>query len=219
MRRTTLAGGAGGIAFGVLTFLSLVIGGAPGGNYTPSDVTKFVSKGHRAGAFVAIYLLLIGVFGLICLLARLREAVSAPADEQGVTRSMFWGTGLAAATSLAIGFCINLSMPIAYAFASNSKFSLTTPEIYAFIEVGAEVALAAGGVLLGISLIVLFLASGDRLPAWLHWVTLIAGILGLASIAFFPWFALLIWSVVAGVWLLASGREASARSQEVGASS
>jgi hypothetical protein len=44
----------------------------------------------------------------------------------------------------------------------------------------------------------------------MRWLTIIVGVLGLASLAFFPWFALLIWAVVAGIWLLMSERTSQA---------
>jgi hypothetical protein len=48
--------------------------------------------------------------------------------------------------------------------------------------------------------------SRQTLPTWLRWLALIAGALGLAWMAWIPHFALLLWSLVAGVWLIAAGR-------------
>lgn len=220
MKRTTVLGGVGGIAFGVLTILALFIASPPGGSYKASDAASYVARGHRAGVFVATYLVLIGVLGLVCLLARLREAVSVAAEDHGVALSIFWGTGLAAAASFAIGWCISFSLPLAYAFATGGDpFSIRPREVYAINEIGDVIVFGGAGILLGMALIALALGARATLPAWLRWLTLIAGVLGFASLAYFPWFALPIWSVVVGVWLLASGRAStSARpsSAEVG---
>jgi hypothetical protein len=51
--------------------------------------------------FVGAYLLLLGTFGLSWLLAYLREIGFASSD--AVTARVFWGSGLCAAASLAVG--------------------------------------------------------------------------------------------------------------------
>jgi hypothetical protein len=198
----------------VLSILALFIASPPGGSYKAKDATTYVAHGHRAAVFVATYLVLIGVLGLICLLARLREAISAADDEQGVALSIFWGTGLVAAASFAIGWCVNFSPPLAYAFASGGNpFSIRPREVYAISEIGGVIVFGGAGILLGLALIALALGARATLPAWLRWLTLIAGILGFASMAFFPWFALPIWSVVVGAWLLVSGRASTSGSE------
>jgi hypothetical protein len=39
-------------------------------------------------------------------------------------------------------------------------------------------------------------------------MTLGAGVIGLASVAWFPFFVLLVWGVVAGVWMLVADQPA-----------
>jgi hypothetical protein len=46
------------------------------------------------------------------------------------------------------------------------------------------------------------LASRGVRPAWLRWSTLVAGVGGLASVAFFPSALLILWGIVIGIWLL-----------------
>jgi hypothetical protein len=208
MRRITLLAGFGGIAFGVLNFIALPIANSPGGSYAPSDATNYVASGHRAAVYVAMYLVTVGFLGLICLLARLRESISVGTQEQPVALSIFWGAGLAAAVCWVAGWAITFSLPIAYAVGGNG-FSVGPAQIYTIVEAGFALLFGVGGILLGLTLIVLFLGSRATLPAWLRWVTLIAGVLGLASPAFFPWFALLIWGVVTGIWLLAAARSSA----------
>jgi len=50
------------------------------------------------------------------------------------------------------------------------------------------------------------LASHGQLPNWLRWLTLVVGVLAIASPALFPAFAIPIWGIVIGVWLIAAGR-------------
>ncbi|HEY1336992.1 MAG TPA: hypothetical protein VGF59_05750, partial [Bryobacteraceae bacterium] len=71
------------------------------------------------------------------------------------------------------------------------------------------VGFAAGGIMLGAALLVLAVNSSGELPTWLRWLTGVAGVLGLASPAFFPFFALLLWSLVIGIWTLTSDSAAA----------
>ena len=201
MRRTNEVGGIGGIAFAVLTVVAFFISSPPGGNYVASDAATFVSPGHRAAAFVAGILVFIAVIGLLCLLATLRRFIRTVEGEGDFTDSMFWGMSVAATTSWIIGWAAMLSLPIAYA-QGGSAVALSSPEIYVINQVGDTILYGAAGMLLGVALIALALGARATLPSRLWWLTLIIGILGLASAAFFPWFLLLIWGLIMGGWLL-----------------
>jgi hypothetical protein len=48
------------------------------------------------------------------------------------------------------------------------------------------------------------------LPAWLRWSTLVAGLCGVAGLAFFPFFLLMLWAAVAGVWVLTAAADPAA---------
>jgi len=73
---------------------------------------------------------------------------------------------------------------------------------YLISEVGAVIIAGPGAILLGFALIALMLGSRQVLPGWLRWLTLVAGVLAFASLAYFPAFLVLIWAIVIGVWLL-----------------
>ena len=150
---------------------------------------------------IGLYLAIAAVTGLVALLSGLREAIAAGRDDWA---RIFRGLGLGAATAFAIGFAILVTPPLSLAIGGGEAAEPETT--YLVTQVGWVVTLGAGGLLLGAALVVLMLGSGGVLPAWLRWVTLAAGILGLASTAYFPFFGLLIWGVVVGAWLLASGR-------------
>src|SRR5947209_11005496 len=132
MRRTTLLGGAGGIAFSVLTFIALFLGSPVGGSYKASDATSYVASDHRAAVFISAYIVLVGVLGLICLLVRLREAIG---GEQAAVSSIFWGSGLLAAAAFAVGWLITFTPPMAYAYAGNG-FCISPTPIYAITQNG-----------------------------------------------------------------------------------
>jgi hypothetical protein len=68
--------------------------------------------------------------------------------------------------------------------------------------------LAPGAILLGLALLVLCVAAPAEHLGRLRWPTVVAGVCGVASLAFFPFFLLMLWAVGIGVRLLAAGRRA-----------
>lgn len=81
--RGSIVAGVGGISFAVLTFAAQFVGKPPGGTYHASDVADYLAKGHRPSVYVSEYLVLLGVLGLICLLANLRDRVRSKAKRSG----------------------------------------------------------------------------------------------------------------------------------------
>ena len=204
MRSRAALAGVAALAFSVLTFVGLFVASPPGGNYSAHDAAKYISRGHHVAVFVAAYLLLIGTFGLIWLLAYLREIVFA-APTQGWLGRVFWGTGLSAAASLAVGWSLVLGVAMATAFGGRSV-TLAPNVTYVVVEMGSAAVWGAGGVLLGFALIALTVASRAAFPAWLRSATGIAGVGGILSVAFFPSGLLILWGIAIGIWLLLAGR-------------
>ena len=110
MNQTRLAG-VGGLAFGILAFVALIVASPPGGNYKASDVTSFLAKGHRPAVFISVYLMLIAVAGLLLLLARLRTTI------EGSRGSLFWAFSVASATAWFAGYLLVAGPSTALAFS------------------------------------------------------------------------------------------------------
>jgi hypothetical protein len=188
--------------FSVLTIVALLVASPPGGSYSAHDATKYVSKGHHAAVFVSAYLLALALFGLLCLLAYLRDVVFT--GPEGARRSrIFWGTGIAATAAITVGWSVMLGDAIAHAYGGRGVV-ISPPVTYLVSEIGATAVWGPGGILLGFALITLMLGSRETLPAWLRWSTLVAGVGGVASLAFFPSALVILWALVIGVWLLVS---------------
>ena len=202
MARARVLSGIGGIAFGVLTVISVTLSKAPGGGFNPSDAADYLAKGHRVVAILSAYLGWIGVLGLICLLAGLRDLL--PPGAQWA-RSVFWGTGLAGAASFAVGWGVIGGQVVAHTEAGGSggtPISIAPDVTYLLSEVGVVFIYGSGATMLGLALITLMIGARGMVPAWLRWSTLVAGLCGVAGLAFFPFFLLLLWAAVAGVWVL-----------------
>jgi hypothetical protein len=117
------------------------------------------------------------------------------------TARIFWATGVAAATSFAVGWAIVVGNAIAHAYGGRGV--VVPPTVtYLASELGFVVVFGPAAILLGFALITLTLGSRTVLPVWPRWSTLVAGLAGVASLAFFPSFLLIAWGIVIGIWLL-----------------
>jgi hypothetical protein len=196
--------GVGGLAFGVLAFVALIVASPPGGDYKASDVTSFLAKGHRPAVFLSLYLTVIAVIGLMLLLARLRTAI------EGARGTLFWGFSVASAAAWLVGYAIVMATPAALAFSGGhlSASAIPPQTAYVLTEAGWAVMYGAGGILLGAALAT-FVIGPVAVPAWVRWVTAVAAVCALAAIAWFPFFLVYLWAIVVGLWtLLASPAEA-----------
>jgi hypothetical protein len=200
-RRTTLAG-VGAIAFGVLTVVGFM-GGTPGGNYDESTVADYVSAGHFPTVIATGYLAILGVVGLICLLAYLRELVGADPRNQ-FAANIVWGIGLASAASFAVGWGLVTGIAVAAAEGGTGA-SVPHAVTYQLSDTSVNVLFGSGGILLGFALIALMVSTPGQLPSWLRWATVVAGVLALGAPFFFPAFAIPLWGIGFGVWLIAAG--------------
>jgi hypothetical protein len=203
-RSGSLLAGVGAIAFAVVTFVAVTVVNAPGGNYDASTVANFVARGHAVAAIVATHLALLGVLGLICLVAQLRDAL----PESRRAGSIVWGTGIAAAASFAIGWGVVGGQVLAH-LEGGSRIAIPAPITYLISEVGVMFIFGCGAILLGFALVVFALNARTVFPAWLRRLTLVAGVCGIAGLAFFTFFALLFLLAVVGVWLVATARRSA----------
>jgi hypothetical protein len=202
--RNPLWAGIGAIAFSISTVAALVIANPPGGNYSASNVTDYLASGHRIAVLIVMHLALIGLVGLISMLAHFRDLLPA-----GTARSTFWGTGVAAAGAFAVGWSVVGGQVVAH-WEGGGAITFPLAVTYLISEVGAVLIYGAGAVLLGCALIILMRNTRGLLPSWLRWMTLGAGIAGIAGLAFITFFLLMLWGVVVGVWLVTRSVRATA---------
>jgi hypothetical protein len=197
MRKGSFAG-FGALAFAVLTFVAAIISNGPGGNYKESDVTDFLKSGHRPIVFVATYMVLVGVVGLVFLLARLRDAIA-----DSTRSSVFWALGVAGVGTWIAGWALGAAAPIARGYGG--KDVVIAPTVTYTLSSAGYIMLASGAVLIGLALLML-VASPAALPAWVRWFTLVGAAGAIASPAWFPFVLFYIWALVMGIWLLMTER-------------
>jgi hypothetical protein len=197
MKRVS-AGGLGALAFLVLLVAAFFAASPPGGNYKPSDISKYLTNGHRPAVIVAFYLMALAVVGLLSLLRRLHDTLS------GARATVFWGLSVAGSAAILTGFALVCAVPVAQG-VGGSAVVIPATTAFTFTEAGWVVMAGAGFVLVGLALLVLVLGP-STLPAWLRWSTLVGGFAFAAGMAWFPLPLAGLWLLVMGIWLLRSDR-------------
>lgn len=207
MKKVSVAG-LGALAFAILVFVASMIDSGPGGTYKTSDVTDYLKSGHRPIVFVALYMSLLGIVGLLFLLSRLRDAIG---DESRAR--VFWALSVGGASAFVAGWALHTAAPLAIGYGGNVSFA---PQVTYLLAVAGYVVLSAGAIMLGLALLILVLGRVE-LPAWVRWFTLVGVIGGVTSPAFFPFGLFFIWALVMGIWLIATDRETVPSTQPLSA--
>jgi hypothetical protein len=208
MKRDRSLAGVGGIAFAVSLVAGLETGGPKGGHYSAGEIANFVDQSSTS-LIVSVCLFAVSIFGLLVLMAYLSET-SGGAGRQS---RLAWGTSVAAGASFLIGWGLYLAPPTAMSAGGPA----IDPAIsYALISAGLGVLYGVGGMLLGIALVSVAIGAIPA-PMWVRGFTGVAGFSALVSWAFLlasswspnqwlpvPFYVVVLWSLVMGVWLLIS---------------
>jgi len=189
--------GIGSLVFTVLLVAAAIAANAPGGNYHANDVADFVAKGHRSSVMISLFLVAAAIAGLLVVMAYLCET----SFGKGRSGRIAWGTSLFAAGSFLVGWAILITPSMSVALGGGP--SIDPAVSYTIMQAGWAVFLVVSGMMLGISFLTLAIA-GTAAPTWMRAFTGIVGLLALASIAFFPFWAVFLWGLVIGIWLLVS---------------
>ena len=192
--------GLGGIVYVVLFVVGLIVmmKGLPDSSAPPDEVRRYYADGgNRDHIHIGFLLILIGVFFLVWFLGALREVVRRLAGDGLLTTVTTVGGAVYAATTL-VAFSLDEAI---YTMNDDTYKHTVYPGLIHAANDSGYVIHSAGGAALGAAIVAVSLAAlGARaLPAWLGWVSVVAGLVVIFSIFFFPWFVIAIWLVVASV--------------------
>ncbi len=197
MSRDRRIAGIGSLVFTVLLVAGAIAANAPGGNYHANDVADFVAKGHRSVVLLSLFLVAAAIVGLLVVMAYLCET----SFGKGRSGRIAWGTSLFASGSFLTGWAILITPSMSIALGGGPGIDPTVS--YTIMQAGWAVFLVVSGMMLGVSFLTLAIA-GHAAPTWMRAFTGIVGLLALASVAFFPFWAVFLWGLVIGIWLLVS---------------
>lgn len=208
--------GVGGIAFVIALIVGFTFFGPRGGFYAASAMGNFIGQ-SSTNVIVSIYLLAASIIGLLLLMAYLTETLMSDGRHIRIT----WGASTVAAASFLVGWSLYFA-PFTSVMSGGPAID---PAIaYTVINAGFVVLFGAGGMLLGIALLTLAM-WGRAAPTWVRAVNALAGLSAFLTWAFLlaskwsanqwlpvPFYVVLLWGLVIGVWLLVSPhrREAAA---------
>ena len=197
MRRDRSLAGIGGIVFAVLFVSGMVSANPPGGDYRAGDIADFVAKGHRVNVVASLFLITISVVGLLMVTEYLCET----SYGQGRHGRIAWGASLLAAASFLIGLTVVVTPSMSVALGGGP--SIDPAVNYTIMQAGFGIMFVSGGVMLGVSFLTLAI-GGHAAPRWVRAFSGIVGLLAFFSMAYFPFFGVILWGLVIGIWLLVS---------------
>jgi hypothetical protein len=201
----------GGVLYVILFVVGTILqfSGAPGGDASPSKVIAWYSdSGHRDRLHVGWVLIGLGLFFFLWFLAALRQALIRLVGEGFLP------------TLATVGGAVYAALALAAAAVSDGIRTMNDdtyhhqvfPELVHAANDAAYVLHSSGGAGIGTMMIAASLAvvRTRALPVAVGWIGVVAGIIALASIVFFPWFVIALWLLVASVILFVSGGRTAA---------
>jgi hypothetical protein len=188
--------GFGLLAYGVGTTFAFMASGSPGGDFSPTDVTAYVSPGHFAAVSGLWYVVMLSALALTFVAQGLHRL-----DRTGPHLVRLCTIG--AAISVAGAF---VSGGVAVAMAEGGaavRNGVPQPVVYTLTEIGNLLAVCGPALCVGVAALVL--AWRSPLAGWLRVFSAIAGLCGVLAPAYFTYAVFALWTVVAGA-VLAAGR-------------
>src|SRR6478672_12215597 len=199
----------GGILYVVLFVIGVIVmfDGEPNGDASPARVIAYYSdSGHRNKIMVGWLIAGLGIFAFLWFLSSLRRAVRRWEGEDGFLTALTTIGGAVYATLAFAAIAINVGIRT----MSDDTFHHTVyPGLIHAADDASYVLHATGGAGASAMIIAATLATmrAAVIPKWAGWLGIIAGILALASIIFFPQAAVGLWILIVSGLLFARGGE------------
>ena len=199
----------GGILYVVLFVIGVIVmfDGEPDGDASPAKVIAYYSKAsHRDKISIGWIIAGLGIFAFLWFLSSLRRAVRRWEGDDGFLTALTTIGGAVYATLAFAAIAINVGIRT---MSDDTYHHTVYPGLIHAADDASYVLHATGGA--GASAMIIaaslaFLRSGVVRP-WAGWLGVAAGILALASIAFFPQAAIGLWILIVSGLLFARGGE------------
>ncbi len=187
--------GIGLLVYGLGTAIAFVGAGAPGGDYEGSLVNDYIATSHFAPAFAFWYVGALAALGLLVFGHGLRDLPSVGGFLEGLA--------IAATATSVVGVFVSGGLEVAMAEGGSAvRAGVPHPVVYTITEIGNLLAICSPALFVGVAALVL--ARRSALPGWLRGFCVVAGLCGILAPFYFTYFVFLLWTVVAGVFLIAS---------------
>jgi hypothetical protein len=191
----------GGVAYVVLFVVgvSLFFGNSPDSGSAPAKIVAFYSdSGHRTRINIGWVVAGLGLFCFLWFVGALRQTIRRLEGDDGLLTSLTTIGGVVYAALSLAALAVNTGIRT---MSDDTYRHQVFPELIHAADDAAWVLHASGGAGAAV-MIIAASAAGMRaraVPAWAGWLGVVAGILSLALIVFFPWFVLAIWVLVVSI--------------------
>jgi hypothetical protein len=199
----------GGIVYVILFIVGtiLLFSGAPGGDAPPAKVIAWYSdSGHRDRVAFGWVVAGLGVFFFLWFLSSLRRTVRRHEGDDGFLTALTTIGGAVYATLALAALAVNQGIRT---MSDDTYRHQVFPGLIHAANDASYILHASGGAGASAMIIAASLAAmrAAAVRAWVGWLGIVAGILALGSIAFFPQAAIGIWIlVVSGGMFIRGGR-------------
>jgi hypothetical protein len=205
----------GGILYVVLFVVGVIVmfDGEPDSDASPATVIAYYSKAsHRDKISIGWIIAGLGIFAFLWFLSSLRRAVRRWEGDDGFLTALTTIGGAIYATLAFAAIAINVGIRT---MSDDTYHHQVFPGLIHAANDASYLLHVTGGAGASAMIIAASLAAmrAGAVAAWVGWLGVVAGILALASIAFFPQAAIGIWILVVSGAMFARG--GSPRSPEV----
>lgn len=203
----------GGVLYVVLFAIGaiLIFNNSPDSDAAPAKVIAFYSdSGHRDRINVGWLVAGLGLFSFLWFVSALRQTIRRLEGDDGFLSTLTTIGGTVYATMSLAALAVNAGIRT---MSDDTYQHQVFPELIHAADDAGWVLHASGGAGAATMIIAASLAGlrARAVPGWLGWLGVLAGILSLALIVFFPWFVLAIWILVVSIGIFVrAGRRPSA---------
>jgi hypothetical protein len=204
----------GGVAYVVLFVIGVIVtfSGEPDTSSAPAKIIAYYSdSGHRDRVNIGWVLGALAIFFFLWFLSALRQAVRRLEADDGFLTGVTTMGGVVYATLTLASLAVETGLRT---MSDDTYHHQVFPELIHAADDVSWVLHASGGVGIGTMIIAASLAAlrAGAVPKWAGWLGVVAGIIGLFLLVFFPWFVVGIWILVVSIGMFMRGGRAAAAS-------
>ena len=193
----------GGVASAILFVIGVILfyGSSPDSGSAPAKIIAWYSdSGHRDRLNFGWLVAGLGLFCFIWFVGALRQTVRRLEGEDGLLTSLTTIGGAVYATLALAALAINTGIRT---MSDDTYQHQVYPGILHAADDAAWVVHASGGAGAATMILAATIAGmrARAIPGWAGWLSIVAGVLSLALVIFFPWFVLALWVLVVSIGL------------------
>jgi hypothetical protein len=198
----------GGILYVVLFIVGtiLLFSGEPGSDASPAKVIAYYSKSsHRDKISIGWVIAGVGIFFFLWFLGALRQAIRRLEGGDGFLTAMTTIGGTVYATLAFAAIAVNMGIRT---MSDDTYHHTVYPGLIHAADDAGYVLHATGGAGASAMIIAATVAAmrARAVPTWAGWLGIVAGLLALISIIFFPQAAIAVWLLVVSGGMFWRGR-------------